>query len=160
MVSECRISFGDIHFLGKLICFMHFYRHYNSNLRFSFILSMKFFVSPRILTVFWAFTNHSPGHVTMTSQLKWRSTDWLFENSHFLSDYSISRFLYSFLFHNSLIFILSEHNDLCNNTHVLRIIVYLRYYMYLPFTVHFLYRPFQLTFLGYGSWFQCFWVQF
>ena len=96
--AECWISFGGIHFLGKLIRFMHFYRHYNSNLRFSFILSTKFFVSPRILAVFLGlFTNHSPGHVTMTSQLKWRSTDRLFEN-HFLSDYSISRFVYAFLF--------------------------------------------------------------
>ena len=56
--------------------------------------------------------NHSPGHVTMMSQLKWRSTDQSFENSHFLSDYSISRFVYAFLFHNSLIIILSEHNVL------------------------------------------------
>ena len=52
MVLECRIAFGDIHFLGKLIRFMHFYRHYNFNLLFSFILSTKFFVSPRILTIF------------------------------------------------------------------------------------------------------------
>ena len=51
VVLECRIAFGDIHFLGKLIRFMHFYRHYNFNLQFSFILSTKFFVSPRILTV-------------------------------------------------------------------------------------------------------------
>ena len=28
--------------------------------------------------------------------------------------------------------------------------------MYLPFTVHCFYRPYHLTFLGYGSWFQCF----
>ena len=52
VVLECRIAFGDIHFLGKLIRFMHFYRHYNFNLQFSFILSTKFFVSPRILTIF------------------------------------------------------------------------------------------------------------
>ena len=32
---------------------------------------------------------HVPGHVTMTSHPKWRSTDWLLGNIHFLSDYSI-----------------------------------------------------------------------
>ena len=36
----------------------------------------------------------------MMSYLKWRSTDRLFENIHFLSDYSISSFVYAFLFHN------------------------------------------------------------
>ena len=51
VVLECRITFGDIHFLCKLILFMHFYRHFHFNLRYSFILSTKFFVSPRILTV-------------------------------------------------------------------------------------------------------------
>ena len=51
VVLECRITFGDIHFLCKLILFMHFYRHFYFNLRYSFILSTKFFVSPRILTV-------------------------------------------------------------------------------------------------------------
>ena len=51
VVLECRIVFGNIHFLCKLIRFMHFYRHYNFNLRFSFILPTKFFVFPRILTV-------------------------------------------------------------------------------------------------------------
>ena len=68
MVSECQIAFRDIHFPGKLIRFMHFYRHYDSNLQFSFILLMKFFVSPRILTIFWGvFTNHSPCHMTIGS---------------------------------------------------------------------------------------------
>ena len=45
----------------------------------------------------------------MMSHPKWRSTDRLLENSHFLSDYSISRFVYAFILHNSLSIIVSEH---------------------------------------------------
>ena len=55
VVLECRIAFGNIHFLCKLILFMHFYRHYNFNLWFSFILPTKFFVFPRILTILGSF---------------------------------------------------------------------------------------------------------
>ena len=77
----------------------------------SFILFTKFFVSPRILTLFIElFANLSPGHVTMTSHPKWRSTDRLSENIHFHGDYSISRFVYAFLLHNSFSIIMSEHN--------------------------------------------------
>ena len=109
-MSECGIALGNIHFLGKLIRFMYFYRHYNFNLRvflhsFHEILSFTTYIDRN----FELFTNHSPGHVT-TSHPKWRSTDRLSENIHFLSDYSISRCVYAFLFHNSVIVILSEHN--------------------------------------------------
>ena len=47
---------------------------------------------------------------------------------------------------------------MCNNSPFLRIFLAYNYgtLPYLPFTVHFFYRPFHLTFLGYGSWFQCF----
>ena len=91
VVSECRIAFGNIHFLGELNRLCTSTGIIITNLRFSFILSMKFFVSPHILTVVLGlFTNNSVGHVTMASHPKWRSTDWLFENIHFLSDYSIS----------------------------------------------------------------------
>ena len=92
VVSECRISFGNIHFFGELICLCTCTCIIIPHFRFSFILSTKFFVSPRILTVFLGFfTNHSPGYVTMTSHPKWRSTDRLVENIHFLSDYSMHR---------------------------------------------------------------------
>ena len=55
VVLECWISFGYIQFLSKLFRFIHFCRHYNFNLRFSFIPSTKFFVFPtyfdRIVTL-------------------------------------------------------------------------------------------------------------
>ena len=101
MVSECGIAFGNIHFLGKLIPFMYFYRHYNFNLRvflhfFHEILRFTAYIDRN----FELFTNHSPGHVMM-SHPKWRSTDRLSENIHFLSDYRIPTGVYAFPFHNS-----------------------------------------------------------
>ena len=87
MVSECGISFGNNHFRGELIHLFTSTGIIIANLHFSFVLSTKFFVSPCILTVFLGlFMNHSPGHVTMTSHPKWRLTDRLLENIHFLSD--------------------------------------------------------------------------
>ena len=92
VVSECWISFGNIHFFDELIRLCSSTGIVIPHLRFSFFLSTKFFVSPRILTVFFGlFTNHSPGHVTMASHPKWRSTDRLVENIHFLSHYSMPR---------------------------------------------------------------------
>ena len=78
----------------------HSYHSLHEILRFSAYFDRTFIL----------FMDHSPGHGTMTSHPKWRSADQLLENIHFVSDYSISRFVYAFLFHNSLTIILSEHN--------------------------------------------------
>ena len=84
VVSECQIAFGNIHFLSELICLCTSTGIIITNLRSSFSLSTKFFISPCILTVFFGlFTNHSPGYVTITSHPKWRSTDRLFEKIFF-----------------------------------------------------------------------------
>ena len=108
VVLECRIAFGDIQFLSKLFHFMHFYRHSDSPFMVflhSFYEILRF--TAYIDGIFELFTNHSPGHVTMTSHPKWRSTDRLSENIHFHGDYSISRFVYAFLLHNSFSIIMS-----------------------------------------------------
>ena len=47
---------------------MHFYRHYNFNLWFSFILSTKLFVSPRILTILFS---HSYKDFIIAHQVTW-----------------------------------------------------------------------------------------
>ena len=52
VMSECRISFGNIHFLGELICLCTSTGIIIPHLWFSFVLPTKFFVSPHILTVF------------------------------------------------------------------------------------------------------------
>ena len=92
-----------------------------------------------------------------TSHPKWTSTDRLVENNHFLSDYS----LYRLVFYIPFSFFVEHY---CFRAYCVIIFIFgakfysvtLRYYMYLPFTVHFLYRPFHLIFLGYRSWSQCF----
>ena len=55
MVSECWISFGNIHFRGELIHLCSYTGIIIHLLRFSFILFTKFFVSPRNLTSFLSF---------------------------------------------------------------------------------------------------------
>ena len=68
VVSECWFALENIHFRGELIHLFTYTGIIITNLRFSFILYTKFFVSPRILTIYFGlFTNHSPGHVTIRS---------------------------------------------------------------------------------------------
>ena len=105
------ISVRNNHFHGELIHLFTSSGIINASLRFSIILNTKFFISLHILTIFLSFIRiYSPGHMTMTSHPKWRSTDRLFENIYFLSDYCIPRSVYAVLFHDSSCIILSEHN--------------------------------------------------
>ena len=55
VVSECSFALGNIHFRGELIHLFTYTGIIINNLRFSFILYTKFFVSPHILTSFGAF---------------------------------------------------------------------------------------------------------
>ena len=73
--------------------FMHFYRHWNSPFT-GFLHSFHEILCFTALfdRNFELYTNHSPGHMTMKSHPKWKSTDRLKENIHFLCEYIYSRF--------------------------------------------------------------------